>query len=455
MITSTEQKVLKLSEQHNLINRGDKLLLALSGGRDSVYALIFLKKYQVKLKIKLAALHVDHLLRGNESDEDEKFCKNLCEREGIEYYSVKVDVKNFALENKFSTEEAARELRYKKLNEFLLRSKSDKIVTAHILEDNTETVLFNMLRGTGLKGLAGIPLKRDKVIRPFLTLSKEEITNYLIENKIDFRNDSTNEDISFKRNYLRLEILPMLRKNINPALDENIFKLSEIVANSYSVIKDLVSNEASKNIIKNDNTLEIKLKIRIDLNEKLLSEAIKINYEEMFGITPSYNDLQNIIELMNLQVGKRIDLSSNIIAVRERESIIVSVREIEKVVKEKRIGFDEVIEIGNVTIGCEPVEKKMIEYEKSNNIEYISADNFVNSFTIRKWRNGDRFKPLGMDGTKNISDFLTEQKIKSGKRKEQFVLVNKNNIVWIVGLRIDDRFKVTNKTKKVLKLWVK
>ena len=455
MTTSTEQKVLRLIERHNLIKRGDKLLLALSGGRDSVYALIFLKKFQAKLNIELAALHVNHLLRGEESDEDEKFCKTLCEKEGIEYYSVKVDVKKFAAENKFSIEEAARELRYKNLDEYLQFSKSDKIVTAHIQEDNTETVLFNMLRGTGLKGLAGIPLKRDKVIRPFLTLSKEEITNYLVENNIDFRDDSTNEDISFKRNYLRLEVLPMLRKNINPALDENIFKLSEIVTNSYSVIKDLVSSEASKNIIKNDNSLEIKLNIRTDLNDKLLSEAIKINYEEMFGITPSFTDLQSIIELMNLQVGKRIDLSSNFTVVRERESIVISVREIEKVIEEKIIGFDEVIEIGNVTIGCEPVEKEMIEYEKSKNVEYISADNFANSFTIRKWRNGDTFKPLGMDGTKKISDFLTEQKVKSGERKDQFVLVNKSNIVWVVGLRIDDRFKVTNKTKKVLKLWVK
>ena len=455
MTTSTEQKVLRLIERHNLIKRGDKLLLALSGGRDSVYALIFLKKFQAKLNIELAALHVNHLLRGEESDEDEKFCKTLCEKEGIEYYSVKVDVKKFAAENKFSIEEAARELRYKNLDEYLQFSKSDKIVTAHIQEDNTETVLFNMLRGTGLKGLAGIPLKRNKVIRPFLTLSKEEITNYLVENNIDFRDDSTNEDISFKRNYLRLEILPMLRKNINPALDENIFKLSEIVTNSYSVIKDLVSSEAIKNIIKNDNSLEIKLNIRTDLNDKLLSEAIKISYEEMFGITPSFTDLQSIIELMNLQVGKRIDLSSNFTVVRERESIVISVREIEKVIEEKIIGFDEVIEIGNVTIGCEPVEKEMIEYEKSKNVEYISADIFANSFTIRKWRNGDTFKPLGMDGTKKISDFLTEQKVKSGERKDQFVLVNKRNIVWVVGLRIDDRFKVTNKTKKVLKLWVK
>jgi len=233
------------------------------------------------------------------------------------------------------------------------------------------------------------------------------------------------------------------------------FKLSEIVANSYSVIKDLVRSEASRNIIKNDDTLEIKLNIRIELNGKLLSEAIKINYEEMFGITPSFSDLQSIIELMDLQVGKRIDLSSNITAVRERESIVISVREIEKFIDEKRISFDEVIEIGNVAIGCEPVEKEMIEYEKSKNVEYISVDNLVNSFTIRKWRNGDAFKPLGMDGTKKISDFLTEQKIKSGERKNQFVLVNKGNIVWVVGLRIDDRFKVTNKTKKVLKLWVK
>ena len=119
MTTSTEQKVLRLIERHNLIERGDKLLLALSGGRDSVYALIFLKKFQAKLNIELAALHVNHLLRGEESDEDEKFCKTLCEKGGIEYYSVKVDVKKFAAENKFSIEEAARELRYKNLDEYL------------------------------------------------------------------------------------------------------------------------------------------------------------------------------------------------------------------------------------------------------------------------------------------------------------------------------------------------
>ena len=202
---STEQKVLKFIEQFKLINKGDKILVS-SGGPDSVFALHFLFKFRKKYIIELLALHFNHGLRCKESDGDENFAKEFCEKLNVQFISQKLDVKSFAKKNKLSIEEAARLLRYKNLERIALKSGCTKIVTAHNQSDNTETILMNLFSGTGLSGLSGIRFE-ENIIRPLLCLGKQEILEYMNKEKINSRDDSSNLNDDFRRNYIHNRIL--------------------------------------------------------------------------------------------------------------------------------------------------------------------------------------------------------------------------------------------------------
>ncbi|MGA7836827.1 MAG: tRNA lysidine(34) synthetase TilS, partial [Ignavibacteriaceae bacterium] len=225
----TEEKVLKFIDQKNLISRRDKILIALSGGPDSVFLFHFLLKFRKRFQIDLAAAHINHKLRGKNSDADEKFCKDLCEQNDIQFFSTRKDVKKIAAAKKISLEEAGREIRYSEFKRIAVQNNFSKIATAHNCSDNAETVFFNLIKGTGLKGLSGIPIKRENIIRPVLVLTKNEILEYLSKKKLKFRMDESNLESEFERNFIRNEIFPLIKEKLNPAFEEKIFHNSEIL----------------------------------------------------------------------------------------------------------------------------------------------------------------------------------------------------------------------------------
>ncbi|NOX65353.1 MAG: tRNA lysidine(34) synthetase TilS [Chlorobi bacterium] len=454
-MSALEQNIIKFISDNKLIESNDKLLLALSGGADSVFALTFLTKFKNKYNIQICALHINHSLRGDESDGDEKFCRKLCNDLNIEFYSKKVDVKSIAENEKLSIEEAARNIRYEKLDEYLKISNSDKIVTAHNLDDNTETVLLNLFRGTGLKGLSGIPVKRNNIIRPFLSAGKSEIIEYLDENNIDFRVDSTNKQSEFKRNYLRNEIIPKIRENINPKVDGNILRLSQIIKNAELVLNDLVIENASKFISSINTELLISKEIKT-IPYHLIGEVIRRSIEEKFSVIIDYDDFINVQNLIDLQVGSKVDLSQNLEAVSEREYLLIR-----KKIKAENLGtcielyFNSEIKYGERIIGCTEINLDEVQYNNSKDVEFINADDLVEPLVVRRWKHGDKFNPLGLKGTKNVSDFLTENKVPASSKNERLVLLNKNRIIWVAGYRIDESVKISNRTKKAMKLWIK
>src|ERR1035438_5799483 len=223
----TEQKVLKFIDDNSLIQKGDKILVSLSGGPDSVFLLYFLKKYQKKFSVSLYAFHLNHLLRGKDAYLDEDFCKQICSSLNIPFFSVRKNVKQFAHKKKISIEEAGRILRYSELGKLLKKISFNSVATAHNCDDNAETVLLNLIKGTGLKGISGIPVKRDNIIRPILVLPKAEILKYLDLKKIKFRIDSSNFQIDLERNFIRHILLPLIRSKLNPSVDNAIFNSSQ------------------------------------------------------------------------------------------------------------------------------------------------------------------------------------------------------------------------------------
>jgi tRNA(Ile)-lysidine synthase len=453
----TEQKVLKFIDDNSLIHKGDKILVSLSGGPDSVFLLYFLKKYQKRLAVSLYAFHLNHLLRGKNASLDEDFCKQICSSLNIPFFSVRKNVKQFAHKKKISIEEAGRVLRYSELGKLLKKISFNKIATAHNCDDNAETVLLNLIKGTGLKGISGIPVKRDNIIRPILILPKAEILKYLDMKKTKFRIDSSNFEVDLERNFIRHILLPLIRSKLNPSVDNAIFNASQNFRSLYSYLL-ASTNEVFKDICMRDSALNIPLNKLLQLNDDLLTFSLKELVERNFFANLMFKDISSLKSLISKQTGRRINLSSGLMAYKERDELIIKQNKDSGVPEKKniKINIGEEKTFENCTVSIKHADIAAISPGKEKSREFISADNVVGSkFVIRNWQNGDKFFPLGMKGTKKISDFLNELKIESHKKKNQLLLLNGKKIVWVIGYRLDDRFKITKNTKNYLELCLK
>jgi len=451
MIKTIDQKILKFIDEEFLLSKGDKVLVAFSGGADSVFLLSFLLKYKKRFNIKLAAFHLNHNLRGKEAIDDEKFCRSFSNEHKIKYFSASKNVKAFSKKNNISTEEAGRKLRYSELEVIAKKNSFNKIATAHNANDNTETVLLNLIKGTGLKGIAGIPVKRGNIIRPILTVSKDEILSYLEKKKILYKTDSSNLSSEYERNFLRNEIIPDLKERLNSQLDNTLLKSSKVFRNISAALENQIDAKIIDAVEFKGKQLSISIDELIKLDENLIGEFFKKTVPIYFPVELSNQNIKALTSLLKKQKGKSVSLSNGLRAYRESKKIIIS--------KKKKSEIKEVeIPIGKskrITGGIISINKILLMNATKNDnslTEYISGDNISGKFILRTWKDGDRFYPLGMKGSKKISDYLTDQGIPSSKKREQLVLTNSGKIVWVVGLRLDDMYKLKANSKKVYKL---
>ena len=449
---STEQKVLRFIKENNLVSAGDRILVALSGGPDSVFLLHFFNKFKKKFKIQIEAAHINHKLRGKDSDRDEYFCEAICDELDIPLHIFAADIKSVSKKEKTSLEITGRKIRYKYFDNLLATIKNSKLASAHNADDNTETVLLNLIKGAGLKGLSGIPIKRDKIIRPILCLTKREILDYLEENKFEYRIDQSNLSSEYERNFLRNDIIPLIQENLNPAFNNSVLNSSINFQKLNYLIDKLLSEFKTKLDFKKNDFLSIPVQILLQTDEFLISQLIKTSVDENFNVKIDAVDIKKILLLAKKQTGKSEELSLKLTATKERGKIVISKNNISPQKYEVEIKIGESIKIDKKIFSISPAKKESIILGKSKNIEYISAEKVKGDFIIRNWHSGDRFKPIGMAGTKKISDYLNDIKIDAVKKKNQLVLVNNKKIVWVIGQRLDDVYKITPKTKKVLKL---
>lgn len=455
MTKTIEQKAINFIDENLLIEKGDKILVALSGGADSVFLLYFLKKFSKRYKVQLSAFHLNHKLRGDAALDDAKFCVGFCKRNKIELISISKDVKTYAKKNKISVEEAGRELRYTELNKAAKKMKCNKIATAHNASDNVETILLNLFKGTGLKGLTGIPVKRVNIIRPILCLSSDEIRKYLKQNEIKFRVDKSNLSNDYERNFLRNEIIPQIKAKLNPKLEEKINSTSAIISEINSYIDKQIDEIKKKYVVFDGKHLRIDSKHISKLEKAFLNIFLKSVIEKSFAIELNSDNIFSLNDLIKGQTGRTIQLKEDIIALKEREELVIgkkSYNKSENFVHKLKIG--DKLKIDGQTISIVKVNRKMFKLTKNKSVEFISGDGLSNNFEIRKWKKGDKFHPFGMKGTKKISDFLTDEKTPSLQKKDQLLLTNDGKIVWVVGLRIDERFIVKPGSKNILKLSV-
>ncbi len=450
-IKEIDERILSFIAKNSLIRKYDKILIGFSGGADSRFVLYFLLKYARMFSLKVAVMHVNHNLRGDEAIRDEAFCRNSAEKLSIPFYLADVDVNAYARQNRLSTEEAARILRYRKLEEKCSELGFNKICTAHNMNDNSETVLLNLFKGAGTKGVAGIPPKRGRIIRPILSVTRDEIEAYLNKVSVDFITDSSNANIDYLRNKIRIDILPEIRSTINPKVDKALLKFSELMRGNNKALEEVLSQIQNKIFIENIDSLELLINENDNISNYLINTAIK---KEIFGFFKQeldFNDLEKISRLINSQKGTKIEFKNRLTAIRERGKIIFSDSENKRQNIFIRFKIGDKVEFYDKFLTVEPTDST----DRESGCEIINSDNLTEFFILRNWKTGDKFTPLGMKNRKKISDFLTDIKIPNSERKNVLVLENRGEIIWVVGYRISNKVKINNITENKLKLCVK
>lgn len=413
------QKVAQSILRNKILGQGT-VLVALSGGADSVALLRVL----IELGVDCAAAHCNFRLRGEESDRDEQFVTNLCKVLNIKLHTTAFDTKDYARQRGISIEMAARDLRYGYFNTLVANCRYSCVAVAHHRDDNIETILLNLVRGTGIKGLTGMAYKRDKIIRPLLDFSREEILAYLHEIKQDYVTDSSNLVADVKRNVVRLKLMPILRE-LNPSVSETIARSARHMQEVCEFIEETMADidwhqreDGSYTIDKS----EIKSHLILF---KLLCDK---------GFTPTQTD--EIWNGLNGPSGAVYTSKSHKL-LRDRDCLIL-------------MPVNAPIENATITTRIADVSE-FATIPRRRDIACLDADKVGENFTVRPVRNGDRFIPLGMKGSKLVSDFLTDIKADRFRKQSQKVLTNGTDIVWLVGQRIDDRYKVVeNETQRIL-----
>lgn len=416
------QKVAKYIEQQKLFGKEDKLLVALSGGADSVALLHIL----TTIEYNCEAAHCNFHLRGEESDRDETFVKHLCAKWNIPLHITHFQTTQYAAENKISVEMAARELRYQWFKELRVSVGAQYIATGHHQDDSVETVLINLIRGTGINGLLGIRPKNEDVVRPLLILNREEILHYLHTIGQDFVTDSTNLQDDFTRNKIRLNILPAM-KEINPAVMENIVKTTNNLRETAVIYTEAVNDAVSK--IKSENGISISALLKQSSPRTILFEVLHPLGFNSSQIEDVYNSLYS-------QSGKFFVSHTGARVIRDREELIIEETTPVKSEPPFTLHYNTMPYTANFIIS----KQKHIACFDTGKLETLS---------VRKWEKGDYFIPFGMKGKKLVSDFLTEKKFSLPQKENQWVLCSGEKIAWVIGERTDDRFRIDENTKEV------
>ncbi len=430
-------------KENRLVKKGDRVLMALSGGIDSmVMADLF-----VRTGIVTGIAHCNFCLRGKEADMDEMLVKEFAEKNNIVFYSKRFDTKEYAARNRISIQMAARDLRYAWFEDVMNEKSFNVTALAHNLNDNIETLLINLTRGTGIKGLTGMKPSSGKIIRPLLFATRNEIETYCNNNKINYREDRSNIETKYTRNKIRHKVIPVL-KDINPSVEATLNETAIRLRGINDIVSYFINEIRQRIICEKDNriVMDIKLLEPYYNNKTLIYELLK-----PFGITDTtLNDLYNIIEG---DTGRRIYTVSHMILKNRGELIISELKdeenesfEISNIVELRKLPF--ILSASLVRISG--------SYSIPDDPEIACLDSSKVSFPIiiRKWKHGDYFYPLGMKQKKKLSDFFIDCKYSVIDKEKKLIMESAGNIVWIIGDRIDNRVKITKLTREALVIQV-
>ena len=436
-------KISKYISDYQLIQSNQKVLVGISGGRDSVSLALILKE----LGYSIALAHCNFKLRGKESDEDEQFVVRFAQEHQLELFKTQFETEKEAKKLGISIQMAARDLRYNWFEKIRTENQFTSIAIAHNRDDIIETFFINLIRGTGIEGLSGIKAKNGSIIRPILDISRDEINQYIQNKQIDFREDSSNASTKYIRNKLRHTILPELRsisKSFDQTMSENIDRLNQV----NKIYKNEVSLKQSKILIHLSDSIKIDIQ-RLKTLEPLYTYLYE--FLKSYGFTAS--TIKDIEYSLDSESGKKFSSKTHQL-VKDRDFLILQSLE---ETKNEDVFFNKETQkvISPIKLNINIINNSNYKIDSDNSIASLDLDKLNFPLQIRLWKHGDYFMPLGMNRMKKVSDFLIDSKVSVLEKEKTYVIQSRNDIVWIVGKRIDDRYKITKQTKKILRLSIK
>ena len=435
-------RISEFIHSNGLLKDGADVIVGLSGGADSTALLLVL----IRLGYHVHAVHCNFHLRGAESDRDQQFVTDLCKKLGVQLEVCSYDTESYAKQKGISIEMAARELRYADFERIMKERGSSAVCIAHHRDDSVETVLLNLIRGTGIKGLTGIKPRNGNIIRPLLCVSRQEIEEWLQKENQPFITDSTNLETDYTRNKIRLQLLPLMR-DINPDVDNAVSETAGHLQQSYAVYRNAMDQAEADVIRKAGNGFSI----NIPALSKLPSAGAFL-FEVLSPLGFNSAQIDSIAESVQAQPGIQFKSATHLL-VKDRDTFTV-----------RQLGMND----ESITVAIEPGTTVTLPDGRTLRITTAPAGTPVSkepdvatfdmslfqggTLTIRPWTAGDRYVPFGMRGSKLVSDFLTDIKVNSADRQNQLVASFNNDIVWVLGLRTDNRYRVTEQTSVQLVL---
>ncbi len=444
-------------DRYQLLEKGDNVLVALSGGPDSVALLHILSQLQTHYHIRLTAVYVNHGIRTRAAAKEEKFCEALCAELEISCIIVRESIPALAKQRRIGLEEAGRAFRYELFERLARMHRFDKVALGHHVDDRVETVLFRIFRGTGPTGLGGIPVKRGIYVRPLFEINKAQVLEYLKENRLRYCVDRSNDDSDYSRNYIRNKLLPEVRKRLNPQVDRAILNLAETVTAEEGVLRKQVEKAVRQAV-----TVTLGGKIELDrarftgytswLRRRLLRYCLGSISEGVMVDRETIERLENQI----LQESGSLSLPGRIQAVMTSDKFVFAQGQPIYLERELVPGKSVELEPLVARIQMRESARWSSAVSKKRQAAQVSVDagKVEYPLTVRSIRAGDRFQPLGMKGTKKVGDFLTDRKVPKVYRDEILVVADGRGIIWVVGYEIADRVKVDKTTRKVVTLEV-
>ena len=436
-----QQKVHNFIQKEQLLAENRSVIVGISGGTDSVAMLHILKS----LGYSCIIAHCNFRLRMEESTRDMEFVRNLSHSYSIPFYSIEFETITYAKDNKISVEMAARDLRYNWFEEIMQMTGSQAIAVAHHADDSIETMLMNLIRGTGLNGLTGIRPKNKNVVRPLLCCTREELENYLVENDLEHVEDSSNSENIYIRNKFRNEIIPLFNE-INPAARENLYCTMSNLNSNYGIYQQAIEEISNSIVEKNDISNEIRLDIE---KLKLQKNTVTILFELLSPYGFNSSQAEQIYSSLYTDSGKVFHSKTHRL-IKDRKYLIINANTHNK--KESYfISQDQNDLIDPIQLTIKEIEYTPgFKLSKKADCIQIDASKVKFPLEIRHWHEGDLFFPFGMTQKKKLSDYFIDQKFSIFEKEECWLMVSGQEIIWIVGHRLDNRFRIKDETTKVL-----